>query len=184
MALLRSNACMTLQRMTEVHDYKYQQLHGQLGHVWRVVGLEMAFYLKGKAVCHLHLVTVFADFFIIAPGGAALSVLSLWKWMPWPHNARLHLESFTLMLLQHRGYPSCQFNLYRLPLLNSLVIAHARTHFPQRANSILNHWRLILLSNAINPNCVGEQICFSDHSSLTDSLFCHKAIEMIFLAVP
>lgn len=63
MALLRSNACMTLQRMTEVHDYKYQQLHGQLGHVWRDVGLEMAFYLKGKVVCHLCLVTVFADFF-------------------------------------------------------------------------------------------------------------------------
>lgn len=76
MALLRSNACTTLQRMTEVHDYKYQQLHGQLGHVWRDV---MAFHLKGKAVCHLYLVTVFADFFVIAPGGAALSVLSLWK---------------------------------------------------------------------------------------------------------
>lgn len=58
-----SNACTTLQRMTEVHDYKYQQLHGQLGHVQRDVGLEMAFYLKGKAVCHLYLVTVFADFF-------------------------------------------------------------------------------------------------------------------------
>lgn len=79
MALLRSNACITLQRMTEAHDYKYQQLHEQLGHVWRDVGLEMAFYLKGKAVCHLYLVTVFADFFIIAPGGADLSALSLWK---------------------------------------------------------------------------------------------------------
>lgn len=180
MALLRSNACTTLQRMTEVHDYKYQQLHGQLGHVWRDV---MAFHLKGKAVCHLYLVTVFADFFVIAPGGAALSVLSLWKWMPWPHTTCLHLETSTLMFPQHSEHPSLPFNPCGLSLLSSLVIAHARTHFPQRANSILNHWRLILLSNAINPNCVGEKICFSDHSSLTDSLFCHKAIEMIFLAV-
>lgn len=37
---------MSLQRMSEDHDYKYQQLHEQLGYVLGDAGLETAFYLN------------------------------------------------------------------------------------------------------------------------------------------
>lgn len=53
MALLRSNLCTFLQRMSEVHDYKYQQLHEQLGYVQGDAGLETAFYLKGIVTCYI-----------------------------------------------------------------------------------------------------------------------------------
>lgn len=69
--------CTSLQRMSEVHGYKYQQLHEQLGYVRGGADLETAFHLKGTVVCLFYLVTVFPDFFLLIVVGAALSVLSL-----------------------------------------------------------------------------------------------------------
>lgn len=130
MALLRSNLCTFLQRMSEVHDYKYQQLHEQLGYVQGDAGLETAFYLKAIVVCLLYLVTVFPDFFVDCCGSSSVGTELVEVNVTSPQHL-MYLETSILMFPHElSSFPSFQFNLRGLFLLSSLVTARARTHFP------------------------------------------------------